>query len=67
MARTAVAIAQSIWSCRWSRPGYRITGVEDQFQPEPTWICIRDGVRAVIPEGKCETCERWEPDQEKAN
>jgi hypothetical protein len=67
MTRIAVLPAQTIWGCRWSRPGYRIAGLPDQSQPEPTWICIRDGVRQAIPEGKCETCERWEPDDAKAN
>ena len=67
MARTAVAVAQTIWGCRWSRPGYQITGVQPQLQPEPTWVCIRDGIRASVPEGKCETCERWEPEPDKLN
>jgi hypothetical protein len=67
MARTAAGIAQTIWGCRWSQPGYRIPGLDEQSQPEPTWICIRDGVRAVVPENKCETCERWEPEPNKVN
>jgi hypothetical protein len=67
MARTTAAVAQTIWGCRWSRPGHRISGVEEYFQPEPTWVCIRDGDRALVPEGKCDTCPRWEPDPEKAN
>jgi hypothetical protein len=58
---------QTIWGCRWSRPGYRIAGMDDRFQPEPTWICIRDGRREAVVERKCETCERWEPDVERAN
>jgi hypothetical protein len=65
MPTTAVATLQTIWGCRWSRPGYRIAGIEEQFQPEPTWICIRDGERAAIPERKCETCERWEPEPDR--
>ena len=67
MARTSVAVDQTIWGCRWSRPGYRIAGLEDRFQPEPTWVCIRDGVRTIVPESKCQTCERWEPDPNKTN
>jgi len=67
MARTTVAVSQTIWGCRWSRPGYRIAGVDDRNQPEPTWVCVRDGVRAVVPEGRCETCERWEPAPDKTN
>ena len=67
MAKIAVDTLPTIWSCRWSRPGYRISGIQEQFQPEPTWVCIRDGFRAAIPESKCETCERWEPEPDKLN
>jgi hypothetical protein len=66
MATTTVATLQTIWGCRWSRPGYRIAGIEEQFQPEPSWICVRQGQRQTIPEGKCETCPHWEPEQERA-
>jgi hypothetical protein len=67
MATTAVATLQTIWGCKWSRPGYRISGIQEQFQPEPVWICVRDGDRASIPENKCETCPRWEPDEGRGN
>ena len=67
MTRTAVATLQTIWGCRWSRPGYRLAGIEEQFQPEPVWVCIRNGERETIPEGKCETCEQWEPDPNRAS
>ena len=67
MSRTPVATLQTIWGCRWSRPGYRIAGMDDRFQPEPTWICVRDGRREAVVERGCETCERWEPDTERAN
>ena len=33
MSETTVAPLQTIWGCRWSRPGYRIAGVDDRFQP----------------------------------
>jgi hypothetical protein len=67
MRTTAVATAQTIWGCRWSRPGYRIAGLDDRSQPEPTWVCIRDGERKAVSERECETCERWEPEPEHAN
>jgi hypothetical protein len=54
---------QTIWGCRWSQPGYRLTGVADRHQPEPTWICVRDGDRRAITEKECESCERWEPNE----
>jgi hypothetical protein len=28
------ATLQTIWDCRWSRPGYRVLGVQDHLQPE---------------------------------
>jgi len=67
MSRTTVATAQTIWGCRWSRPGYRIAGLDPRFQPEPTWVCIRGGGRDAVDERACETCERWEPDREREN
>lgn len=67
MTRTTVAVAQSIWGCRWSRPGYRIAGVDERLQTEPTWVCVSDGVRAIVPECRCETCERWEPAADRMN
>lgn len=59
MTRTAVATLQTIWDCRWSRPGDRIA-VQDQRQPEPTWVCVKNGRREPVTERQCETCERWE-------
>ena len=60
MARTAVAPLQTIWDCRWSRPGYRITGVEDHLQPESLWVCVRLGDRRNVTEEECEVCVHWE-------
>ena len=67
MSSTAVTTLQTIWGCRWSRPGYRMTGVLEQCQPEPTWVCIRRGIRETVPEERCETCEHWEADPERGN
>jgi hypothetical protein len=39
----ATATLQTIWDCRWSRPGYRVLGVPDHLQPEKLWVCIRRG------------------------
>jgi hypothetical protein len=60
MATTAVATLQTAWDCRWSRPGYRVTGVPDQFQPETLWICTRTGERRCIDAAECEHCPHWE-------
>jgi hypothetical protein len=60
MATTAVATIQTIWGCRWGRPGYRI-GIDELEQADPIWVCVREGTCKVIPEARCEKCECWEP------
>ena len=60
MSRTAVATLQTIWDCKWSRPGYRVAGVQDHFQPETRWICVRGGDRRCISEEECAKCPYWE-------
>jgi hypothetical protein len=59
-ARVAAATLQTIWDCRWSRPGYRVTGVLDHLQPEKLWICVRGGGRRGVTEDDCEGCPFWE-------
>lgn len=51
---------QAVWNCAWSRPGYRLIGVDDEFQPESLWVCVR-GERRDVTEKECETCEHWTP------
>jgi hypothetical protein len=60
MATTAVASLQTIWDCRWSRPGYRILGLEDDLQPETLWVCVRQGERRSVTEEGCAACVHWE-------
>jgi hypothetical protein len=60
MATTAVATLQAAWDCRWSRPGYRVAGVVEQFQPETRWVCTRTGERRCIEASECEQCPHWE-------
>ena len=60
MYRTSVATLQTIWDCRWSRPGYRLFGVEDQLQPEKLWVCLRTGGRRGVTEEECADCPHWE-------
>ena len=68
MATTAIATLQTIWDCKWSRPGYRLFGVEDQLQPEKVWVCVRAERRGVTEE-ECATCPYWEavPGSREAN
>ncbi len=57
----ATATLQTVWDCRWSRPGHQITGLSDALQPEPTWVCVRDGDRRAVCDDECARCSRWEP------
>jgi hypothetical protein len=60
MSRTAIATQQTIWDCRFSRPGCRVAGVEDPFQPESRWMCIRGNGCRRVTEEECEHCPHWE-------
>jgi hypothetical protein len=60
MATNVATTLQPIWDCRWSRPGYRLFGVEDQLQPEKLWVCVRAERRSVTEE-ECASCPYWEP------
>jgi len=57
----ATATLQTVWDCRWSRPGHHITGVSEALQPETTWVCTRDGDRRAVCGEECVSCSRWEP------
>jgi hypothetical protein len=59
-SKVAAATFQTIWDCRWSRPGYRVFGVEDQLQPEKLWVCVRRGERRGVTDEECEHCPFWE-------
>jgi hypothetical protein len=60
MARTAVATQQTIRDCRWSRPGFRLSGVREPLQPESPWVCVRNGDRRGVTDEECEKCPYWE-------
>ena len=62
MATTAIATLQPVWDCRWSRPGHRLSGVEDALQPESAWVCVHDGDRRNVTEDECQTCPHWQLD-----
>ena len=67
MAKTAVATLQTIWDCRWSRPGYRLSGVKESLQPESLWVCVRTGHRHPASDARCETCPHWELEESRLN
>ena len=62
MARTAVATLQTVWDCRYSRPGFRLFGVGEPLQPESLWVCTRNGKRRGVADAECEKCPHWEKD-----
>ena len=63
MARTATATLQTIWDCRWSRPGYLPRGLEEPGWPDSLWVCVRPTggvVRRPVTEAECEHCPHWQ-------
>ena len=62
MTRTATVVLQTPWDCAFSRPGYRITGVVEWNQPEPLWVCVREGERRPIATAECADCPHWQMD-----
>jgi len=60
MAKTAIATLQTIWDCRWSRPGFRLSNVKESLQPEGLWVCVRTGTRRSVSDAECATCPCWE-------
>ena len=60
MPLSATSAMQTIWDCRWSRPGYRLLGVEEHLQPEKLWVCVRLGERRGVIEEECERCPFWQ-------
>jgi len=66
MARTAIAVLQPVWDCRWSQPGHRLSGVVDALQPESVWVCVRDGNRRNVSEDECQACPSWQLNSDNA-
>lgn len=61
MPTVAAATIQTIWDCRWSRPGHRLFDVAEHLQPEPIWVCVRQpDTRRGVTETDCENCEHWQ-------
>lgn len=57
---TSIAPMRTVSACRWSRPGYRVSGVPEEFQPETRWVCARTDDRRSITAEECERCPYWE-------
>ena len=63
MNRTAAMTMQTIWDCRFSSPGHRLTGAADALQPEPIWVCVRLGARRPVTEQECAHCPHWKEEE----
>jgi hypothetical protein len=56
-------VMQTIWDCRWSRPGYLPDGVQRGNEPAALWVCVRPTgtvVRRAVTEDECATCPHWQ-------
>ena len=67
MAKIAIATQQTAWDCKWSRPGFRLAGVEESLQPESTWVCVRTKERRKLSDTTCENCPYWEAEEFRRN
>jgi hypothetical protein len=67
MAKTAIATLQTAWDCKWSRPGFRLAGVEESRQPESVWVCVRTKERRMLSPHTCGDCPYWEADDFRKN
>jgi hypothetical protein len=62
MSKIAIASLQTVWDCRFSRPGFHITGIAEALQPESRWVCTRNGRRRNVTDEECEKCPNWQMD-----
>jgi hypothetical protein len=47
MARVATMVMQTIWDCRWSRPGYIPNRIATSEHPSSRWVCVRPTATTV--------------------
>ena len=63
MARIAAMTLQTIWDCRWSRPGYLPRGLAEEGWPDGLWVCARPtgGTKCrAVSEDECAACPHWQ-------
>lgn len=63
MDHTSARTPQTVWDCRWSRPGYLPHGMEQPDQPEGLWVCVRPTrttVRRPVTNEECAQCPHWQ-------
>jgi len=67
MAKIATATVQTPWECKWSRPGFRLAGIDEAQQPESVWVCVRTEERRTLSEHTCDHCPFWVQDEFRKN
>jgi hypothetical protein len=67
MARTAVAVEQTIWDCRWSQPGLHVAHIAERDRRQPTWVCTRTGACRAVDEHECAQCPHWQSEDARRN
>ncbi len=63
MTRTPTMVMQTIWDCRWGRPGDLPEGTQRSRDPASLWVCVRPTGRVVrrpVTEAECATCPHWQ-------
>jgi len=60
MAKTVIAVLQSIWDCRWSRlaPFQSNSAVAAEY--DARWVCVRRGDHRPVCEEECADCPHWQ-------
>jgi hypothetical protein len=67
MARTAIATLQTVWDCKWSRPGFQMLALAEPRASGTLWFCVRSGRRKDVTDEQCEKCPHWERDDSPDN
>jgi hypothetical protein len=53
-------VQQTVWDCRFSRPGFRLFSLSEPLQPESLWVCTRTGKCRNVTDEECEKCPHWQ-------
>lgn len=56
----SVATFHTLGDCKYSRPGDHSSGLPENLQPEPRWVCFRTTVRRGVTEEDCAECPYWQ-------
>jgi hypothetical protein len=67
MTRIALATRKTPWECKWSRPGFRLAGLDESLQPESVWVCVRLKTRRRLSDTTCDDCPYWQAEEFRKN